>query len=145
MIYSALNIAKYVVTFCFKRGNPISNLQLQKILYYIQGYSLALRDEEAFDEEIVAWQYGPVIKAVYDFFSIYAAMPIENSFRIEIEDQEFEKMIRVIALDKMNIPVWKLVEQTHNEAPWKYTTELFGMGSVIPKEYIRRYFMEKCI
>ena len=50
MIYSALNIAKYVVTFCFKRGNPISNLQLQKILYYIQGYSLALRDEEAFDE-----------------------------------------------------------------------------------------------
>lgn len=145
MGYSALDIAKYVVTFCFRRGNPISNLQLQKILYYIQGYSFALRDEEAFGEEILAWKYGPVIKEVYDFFSMYAAMPIENSFRIEITDKEFEKLIQVISLDKMVCPAWKLVEQTHGEAPWKYTTELFGMGSVIPKEYIRRYFKEKCI
>lgn len=145
MVYSALDVAKYVVTFCFKIGNPISNLQLQKILYYIQGYSFAFRDEEAFEEEILAWQYGPVIKEAYDFFSMYAAMPIENTFRIEIEDNKFEKMIQVISLDKMACPVWKLVEKTHNEAPWKYTTELFGIGSVIPKEYIRRYFKEKCI
>lgn len=143
MIYSALDIAKYVITFCFGEGNPISNLQLQKILYYIQGYSFALRDEEAFEEEILAWQYGPVIKGVYDFFSVYAAMPIENIFEIEIKEKKFEKMIQVITLDKMYRPVWKLVEQTHNEAPWKYTTELFGMGSVIPKEYIRRYFKEQ--
>ncbi len=145
MVCSALDIAKYVVTFCFRKGNPISNLQLQKILYYIQGYSFALRDEEAFGEEILAWQYGPGIKEVYNFFSMYAAMPIENAFRIELEDKKFEKMIQVIALDKMVRPVWKLVEQTHSEAPWKYTTELFGIGSVIPKEYIRRYFKEKCI
>lgn len=143
MFYSALDIAKYVITFCFGEGNPISNLQLQKILYYIQGYSFALRDEEAFEEEILAWQYGPVIKGVYDFFSVYAAMPIENIFEIEIKEKMFEKMIQVITLDKMYRPVWKLVEQTHNEAPWKYTTELFGMGSVIPKEYIRRYFKEQ--
>ena len=118
---------------------------INKILYYIQGYSFALRGEEAFSEEIVAWQYGPVIKDVYDFFSIYAAMPIENSYDIEIEDQEFERIIRAIVLDKMSIPVWKLVDQTHNEAPWRYTTELFGIGSVIPKEYIKRYFREKSI
>lgn len=144
MTCSALDIAKYVITFCFGKGNPISNLQLQKILYYIQGYSFAFRDEEAFKEEILAWQYGPVVKGVYDFFSMYAAMPIENTFEIEIKEKKFEQMIQAITLDKMYRPVWKLVEQTHNEAPWKYTTELFGMGSVIPKEYIRRYFKEQC-
>lgn len=144
MAYKALDLAKYIISFCFKEGNPISNLQLQKILYYIQGYSFALRDKEAFIEEILAWQYGPVVKEVYDFFSLYAAMPIENDFEIKIEDIKFEKMIQFVALEKMFCPVWKLVEQTHSEAPWKYTTELFGLGSVIPKEYIKRYFKDRC-
>ena len=141
--YKALDIAKYVVTYCFKKEHPVSNLQLQKILYYIQGYSFAARDKEACGEEILAWQYGPVVREVYDFFSMYAAMPIENSYSVEIRDREFEQMIQVITLNKIMQPVWKVVEQTHREAPWKYTTELFGMGSVIPKEYIRRYFKEK--
>ena len=101
-------------------------------------------DKEAFIEEILAWQYGPVVKEVYDFFSLYAAMPIENDFEIKIEDIKFEKMIQFVALEKMFCPVWKLVEQTHSEAPWKYTTELFGLGSVIPKEYIKRYFKDRC-
>lgn len=144
MSYAAIDIAKYVINFCYKKGNPISNLQLQKILYYIQGYSFALRDKEAFCDEILAWQYGPVVKAVYDTFSLYAAMPIENAFRIDLNDKKFEEMIQIISLDKLRFPVWDLVEETHREIPWKYTTELFGIGSVIPKEYIRRYFKEKC-
>ena len=35
-MYSALELSKYIVTKCINDGKPISNLQLQKILYYIQ-------------------------------------------------------------------------------------------------------------
>ena len=35
-MYSALELSKYIVTKCINDGEPISNLQLQKILYYIQ-------------------------------------------------------------------------------------------------------------
>lgn len=35
-MYSALNMAKYIIDKCTKDRYPISNLQLQKILYYVQ-------------------------------------------------------------------------------------------------------------
>lgn len=36
MCYSAVDLSKYIVYKCITEGQPISNLQLQKILYYIQ-------------------------------------------------------------------------------------------------------------
>ena len=35
-MYTAMDLAKYIVSKCYYDGCPISNLQLQKILYYIQ-------------------------------------------------------------------------------------------------------------
>ena len=37
MKYSALDLAKYILQKCIDDSRPISNLQLQKILYYVQG------------------------------------------------------------------------------------------------------------
>ena len=39
-MYNALDIAKYIITKCNKDGFPISNLQLQKILYNLQKFFL---------------------------------------------------------------------------------------------------------
>ena len=36
MCYSAVDLSKYIVYKCITDGRPISNMQLQKILYYIQ-------------------------------------------------------------------------------------------------------------
>ena len=41
-MYSALNIAKYIIDKCTRERYPVSNLQLQKILYYIQREFLQL-------------------------------------------------------------------------------------------------------
>ncbi len=42
-------------------GDLISNLKLQKLLYYAQGFHLALYDEPLFPEAIEAWTHGPVL------------------------------------------------------------------------------------
>ena len=63
-MYSALNVAKYIIDKCTRENYPISNLQLQKILYYIQREFLQ-RGPKAFPEEIEAWQFGPVVPEVY--------------------------------------------------------------------------------
>ena len=63
MAYSALDLSKYIVSKCVREHCPISNLQLQKILYYIQKDFL-LRDSIAFADEIEAWQFGPVVPNV---------------------------------------------------------------------------------
>ena len=52
-MYSALELSKYIVTKCINDGKPISNLQLQKILYYIQRDFLK-QGEPAFSATIEA-------------------------------------------------------------------------------------------
>lgn len=54
MCYSAVDLSKYIVYKCITEGQPISNLQLQKILYYIQREFLK-NDRIAFADDIQAW------------------------------------------------------------------------------------------
>ena len=72
MAYSVQDIAKWILTrnrleVQTEDGDYISNLKLQKLLYYSQGCFLALRDEPLFDSPIEAWTYGPVVPEVYNF------------------------------------------------------------------------------
>src|SRR5262245_32067863 len=46
-------------------ADPISNLRLQKLLYYAQGWSLAQRGVALFPDKIEAWALGPVVPNVY--------------------------------------------------------------------------------
>ncbi len=72
--HRALDVARY---FLLKadpdEGELISNLRLQKLLYYAQGFHLALYDELLFAEAVVAWMHGPVVPEVYHEFKRYGA------------------------------------------------------------------------
>ena len=60
-----MEIAQYIINKCTLEKCPISNLQLQKILYYVQKTFLQ-NDMLAFSDEIEAWQFGPVVREVYN-------------------------------------------------------------------------------
>lgn len=45
---------------------PLTQMKAMKILYYMQAASLVLREKPLFDEPMLAWKYGPVIKSVHD-------------------------------------------------------------------------------
>lgn len=69
-MYSALDLSTYIVSKCIKDHSPISNLQLQKILYYIQKEFLK-NDDIAFSDDIEAWQFGPVVQMyIIDFVAL---------------------------------------------------------------------------
>lgn len=72
-IQSALDISKYIINKHIELGKPVSNLKLQKILYYIQGEILAKLNRQAFNEAIFAWKHGPVLLEVYYKYSNYIA------------------------------------------------------------------------
>ena len=80
-MYLALEIAKYIIDKCTKDNCPISNLQLQKILYYIQREFLQ-QGEIAFPEEIEAWQFGPVVPEVYRQYCGFGALPIRMRYMV---------------------------------------------------------------
>src|SRR5437016_8859052 len=73
---SARKIADYLIAFAHRVGDPISNLKLQKLLYYAQAWYLALHNEPLFPESIEAWVHGPAVPPVYGKFKGWAWQPI---------------------------------------------------------------------
>ena len=137
---SSMDIAKYVVDYCTRCGNPITNLQLQKILYYVQLNFIRKFGEPAFPENIQAWQYGPVVPIVYERFSSYGPTKICNLYDdiTILLSLEKEKLLKRVINACISISPWELVEKSHRPgSPWSRVYE--GMKVDIPIEYIREY------
>ena len=73
---NALSIANYIVN-NWSDKIEITNLKLNKLVYYSYVESLRKLGRPLFDDAIEAWQYGPVEPAVYQAFSSYGRNPIQ--------------------------------------------------------------------
>lgn len=135
----ALTLAKYVVSKCVQEDYPISNLQLQKILYYIQRFFLQKKDIPAFYDDIEAWQFGPVVPIVYYHFCGFGAMPIFSTYKITAPLENKED-IDLIVEEKRILKPWDLVEETHKpDGAWsKVYRNGEGNHEVIPVDLIRK-------
>lgn len=98
-------------------GDTISNLKMQKLLYYAQGHYLAIFDKVLFDDDIEAWKYGPVVKNVYDVFKVYGNLAIDfkelDNFKRELYTEEHLDILPFV-FNKYNIQAKELVNKTHN-------------------------------
>lgn len=147
MAYRALDIAQYIITRCMDAGVPVSNLKLQKLLYFIQGEALANLNEPAFFEPIQAWKFGPVVQEVYSKYSAYAGMPIieryEESEGVINEIPHLKGIIDTEINRRMGSFAWDLVDETHRPGtPWDeiYNKQNQKQYGIIPLQYIKDYF-----
>lgn len=137
----ALTLAKYIVTKCVNDDCPISNLQLQKILYFIQVDSLKRTGTPAFLDNIEAWQFGPVVPRVYYYFCGNGALSILDTFdNINCpiaKDNNVEKIIK----SKRAMKPWDLVNEAHE--PDKAWSKVFKNGAgareIISIDYMREF------
>lgn len=144
MAYKAQDIAKYVINYYHEKGIDITNLKLQKLLYYIQGECLADSsiNGACFDDEIQAWKLGPVVPSVYFTYNIFMdnpiwLMPYDTIPKIDVK---YRTVINRVLDKYQNYDPWKLVEQTHQEEPWKNAYKNDTCYIVIPVEKIAAYF-----
>lgn len=145
MAYSAIDVADFVVNFCNDIQRPISNLKLQKLLYYIQGNALKYKKEPIIEEDFYAWKHGPVIPPVYRKFSKYAASDIKRQSNENLNSfcDEARTLIMATVLEYINYGAWELVYKTHEEDPWKYIVQVYGLDSRIPLGSLENYFGEQ--
>jgi len=136
-MYLALEIAKYIIDKRTKDNCPVSNLQFQKILYYIQREFLQ-QGEIAFPEEIEAWQFGPVVPEVYRQYCGFGALPIRMRYMISIEADDV-KIINLIVEKKRMLNPWDLVSDTHSSGKAWDLIYRNGLGDhqIIPQELIK--------
>ena len=115
---SAERIALYIIS----SGREITNLLLQKVLYYVKAISELFDGESIILEPCEAWKFGPVFPVVYEKYRNYGKQEIEINLSKEYVNNllsEKEKEITDYVLSIFGIyNAWFLKDLTHAEEPW---------------------------
>lgn len=117
-------------------GDTITNLKLQKLLYYAQGFHLALYKKPLFEESLLAWEHGPVVREVYNVYSRHssAAIPVPDE-KVALTKTEQELVTNVWKVYGQ-FSAWRLREMTHSESPWNETQR----NKIISHKKLSDYF-----
>jgi len=102
-------------------GDLMSNLKLQKLVYYAQGFHLAYTDKPLFSEPLVAWEHGPVCVPLYNKYKRYGsrAIPIPyDEDALTIFSKETLKILDDVHEYYGQFSAWKLRNLTHEDTPW---------------------------
>lgn len=139
----AIDVAKYFIEISSHEDEPdLTNLKLQKLLYFAQGKFLAQFGVPLFQEEIEAWDFGPVVKNVYHEFKHCGAFPI-TVFDTDVSVDMPEKtkaFLDSIWSEYAKYSAGYLVQITHKEnSPWQ---KFFSKGdnNIIPKDELQGFF-----
>jgi uncharacterized phage-associated protein len=122
---TAYEVAKYFVSLVDEdAGDSISNLKVQKLLYYAQGFHLAVYEKPLFPEAVKAWAHGPVVPQVYHEYKQYGAgsIPVE---RVDLEaySPEVRELLDEVWAVYGQFTASKLEGMTHQEPPWMDTPQ----------------------
>lgn len=146
-MYSALDVSKWFLYYNNIFINEydadlITNLKLQKLLYYAQGCYLAINDKPLFKESIEAWTHGPVVRDVYNHYKKNQSRGIEyiGDYNGCINSDD-EKILKEVYDIFAKYSAWGLRNMTHDERPWKETEK----GKEIKQNLIKDYFKENYI
>ncbi len=122
-MFRALSVAKELVRLSLTgdEKDPLTNLRLQKLLYYAQAWSLVLRESELFPEEIQAWRWGPVVPAVYNNLPDgQGANQLPPAMFVDAPDlpPEDAELVRSVWEAYNQYSALQLSRMTHKETPW---------------------------
>ena len=144
MPHSAKTIASYILSLQdSETGEPISNMKLQKLLYYAQGIYVAVNgaDDPLFTEKIYAWDRGPVIIPVYQEYCRNNKRPLPRGDRPNLSEYDsfiVEEVYRVFGKFSGS----QLSVMTHAEMPWKKNYRPNELNIEIPRADLETFFKQ---
>lgn len=78
MGYDGRAVANYILDFCAARNRPVTNLALQKIIYFCHVWSLIEFRQPLIKQDFEAWPFGPVLQHLYREFKDFDKQPIDR-------------------------------------------------------------------
>ena len=141
-MFSAHIIAQYFLSLTDEEsGDVMTNLKLQKLLYYAQGFHLALFRTPLFIDNLEAWMHGPVVRSVYFQYNEYGSQPIPKPDDFDTESIHAETRLFLDEVYEVygQFSAWKLRNMTHQETPWNSTP----LNTVIPHEKLEEFFQTR--
>jgi len=128
---------------------PMTPLRLQKLLYYVQGWSLAVNGDPMFTSSVEAWTHGPVVPEVYRRFKQYGSAPISTGdFATQPKlNQEQAKFVASVWESYKEYSATKLRSMTHHEPPWTLARSGYAPNEhcnvEITHQSMRDYFLSR--
>jgi len=126
--YTADQVADTLILLARERDIEISNLKLQKLLYYAQGWSLAFENEPLFSEDFEAWIHGPVVPSIFRRFKHLRWNPITETVNASADEDLRSHLSKILEAYGSATPN-QLERLSHSESPW-----IDARGSLEPDE-----------
>ncbi len=112
-------VADYFICFSHEVGDPITNLKLQKLVFYAQAWHLALYGRPLVEARFQAWVHGPVSPALYERFRHHGWSPIADEVAWPELSEAVETHLREVMEAYGGFSTWDLERLTHAEDPWR--------------------------
>jgi uncharacterized phage-associated protein len=151
--HSYNEIADFFIALSNDTGNLITNLKLQKLMFYAQAWHLAIFEEPLFEKDFEAWVHGPVLVDLYHDYKNFKWHPIERndlenkfkSIKNSLDDDVVE-FLEELCEEYFGLSAYELERLTHSEEPWQYARgELEPDKSstkIIDKDLIKKYYSQ---
>jgi len=142
--HDAKRVADYVLWLARNSGNPLTPMQLLKLVYLCHGWMLGLYSRPLIKEQVEAWTYGPVVPSLYHHFKSYGGgmiseMPSEAPRGL---DPEEENVIRQVWDAYGRYTGLQLSSLTHvGGSPWDITRRS-GRGRWISNDLIEQHYRQ---
>jgi len=139
---SCIDVANLFLKWANRDGDLITNLKMQKLVYYAQAWHLVYFKEILFKNTILAWDFGPVVPDVYHEFKCFSSSPIKYKESGEEENgfgKEQIKFLNACYGTFIKYSAFELVNMTHNEDPWKDAYKKGPSTEIFP-EAMRKFY-----
>jgi uncharacterized phage-associated protein len=144
---SAMDVANFFIEIFKDSEDPVTNLRIQKLLYFAQGWSLIRLKEPLFEDDTCAWQHGPVVPNVYHELSSYCKGPItstQDSYSSTVFTTDQVTLLIDVAMKYRIYSTSKLVDMCHADGgAWKAIQKRNPPEQRIPIDAIREEFSKR--
>lgn len=136
-----------IAAFILERIGPMDAMKLQKLVYYGQAWSIALRREKLFDESIQAWAFGPVTYSLFDRHRGRFVVADIGEAQPDALTADERRLLDAMLSYYGRLDGVQLSEMTHSESPWQEARRGVpdGMRSqrTISPDSMERYYSQQ--
>ena len=139
----AKTVANYLLYIMGDAFDDLTNMKINKLLYFAQGHYLGKYGKPLFEDRIEAWEHGPVVPAVYSAYKEYGDRPIKgcDAGKAAGMPAEAEEVLYGVARQYGRFTASALRNMTHViGSPWDQVYRADHNHTEIPLPVIRDYF-----
>jgi uncharacterized phage-associated protein len=168
MAYDPKAIANYFLAVAAEQNKSLTPMKIQKLVYFANGWHLAIKGEPLINEQVEAWRFGPVIASLYGAFRRFGDQPItgradhtvtefhdtwtisRHRFQPSLDDIPDQADFTRDFLDRIwtaygGYTAIQLSNETHRaDSPWDIVSKKYNgvipKRTDIPPELIKEYF-----